>query len=154
MLIKRLCLVFYLSLKMIVVSHLFATTRAASPQKETRAFLFSLRKQQIFTSILWIFVASILIRILSRVTYEKWKDYFTMNLDECFFSMSEKFYFQKISCWDRSFRIKKKKSAFCFWWTTAIMQFFSCVFCWALLARQEEIFQWLLFYLSSFESKS
>ena len=66
MLIKRLCQVFYLSLKMIVVSHLFATTRAASLQKETRAFLFSLRKQQIFTSILWIFVASILIRIFSR----------------------------------------------------------------------------------------
>ena len=66
MLIKRLCLVFYLSLKMIVVSHLFATTRTASPQKETRAFLFFLRKQQIFTSILWIFVASILIRIFSR----------------------------------------------------------------------------------------
>ena len=47
MLIKQFCMVFYLSLKMIVESHLFATIRVASPQKEIRSFLLSLREQQI-----------------------------------------------------------------------------------------------------------
>ena len=51
---------------MIVKSHRFANIRTASSQKETRSFLLSLKKQEIFTSILWIFVAIILMCILSR----------------------------------------------------------------------------------------